>query len=221
MGDRPHHDPRRGTVGRARLATGLAMALVLLAVPASAGAASEPTVPEARTPPVPMIEPTGPERVVGRGSVGEDTWRIRRAPGPGDVTCWRIVVNGRTSPTVGTNSATGARCIAALPKDAPLAERVDAVAWTRTGTPVDITVLVAPSTATEVRFGAVGGRLSTVRGGSPFVAAGRRPTLWAEVRFRSGKRLICTAGSVTVRSDLRNPSITRASIGTPWGCEAP
>lgn len=222
------HTTRTGRLRIRALAAGCALAAgVAGATPAGA----EPTGVVTPAPsgasgatPTTAYGPTGAYRTVRSGTTEVDgrrvTWSLRRAPGSGGTTCWRFEAKPAAK-SAGANAPKGARCSFAPAADADPVDRPWFVQSNARSAPYGFVAFVAPKGTTKVRVGTEGGRFRTVTGSSPFVFVNGRDPLWVDLTLPGGPRLACPAGVLIDRYDLRDPILTKPSIGAAWFCDEP
>lgn len=224
----PHRTSPRPRRARASVtAAVLGATLALAASPAGAA----PTGVVAPTPsgasgatPTTAFTPTGAYRTVRSGTTEVDgrrvTWKLRRAPGSGGTTCWRFDAKPAAK-SAGANGPAGARC---MYPTAPDADPVDVPMFVQSNArsaPYGFVAFTAPKGTTRVRVGTEGGRFRTVSGSSPFVFVNGRDPLWVDLTLPGGTRLACPAGVLIDRADLRDPILSRPSVGAAWFCDTP
>lgn len=207
----------------------VAVTIAATAVPAGARAPQEPAAPTGSAPTTTSrppwappdyssVEPTAPYRTVARGTTAGIRWKLLRAPGTLDTTCWRLT----TAPKVkvgGTNGPQGARCLPAVPRDADPVDVPQFVASSGVGSRTGYVVVQAPKGTRLLRYGTVGKRFHRFSGNAPFVIVDRAVPLWVDLRLPSGTELSCQAGAIMDRADLADPTLWQASIGQAWFCE--
>ena len=213
-----------------RRAVVIGLALVASIAPAGPVGA-EPTGVVAPAPtgasgatPTTTYGPTGAYRTVRSGTTEVDgrriSWSLRRAPGSGGTTCWRFEAKPAAK-SAGSNAPGGARCSIAPAADADPVDRPWFVQSNARSAPYGFLAFVVPKGTTKVRVGTEGGRFRTVSGSSPFVVVNGRDPLWVDLTLPDRTRLSCAAGVLIDRSDLRDPILTRPSVGAAWFCDEP
>lgn len=165
------------------------------------------------------VVPTGPYRTVRSGTTAGVRWRLLRAPGSIDTTCWRLVTRPALK-IAGTNGPQGARCLPDVPGDADPVDVPQFVASSAPGSRVGYVVVHAPKGTRMLRYGTVGNRFHKVTGTGPFVVLDRAVPLWVDLRLRSGTELSCQAGAIMDRADLADATLWRNSIGQAWFCDS-
>lgn len=222
------HTIRTGRHRIRAVAAGIALAA---GVAGTTPAGAEPTGVIAPAPtgatgatPTTAYGPTGPYRTVRSGTTEIDgrrvTWKLRRAPGSGGTTCWRFEAKPAAK-SAGSNAPGGARCSFAPAADADPVDRPWFVQSNARSAPYGFVAFVAPKGTTKVRVGTEGGRFRTVTGSSPFVFVSARDPLWVDLTLPGGPRLACPAGVLIDRADLRDPILSKPSIGAAWFCDEP
>ena len=224
---RPPH-PASPLRRRARTLVTAAILGAALGLPAGAAGAA-PTGVVAPAPsgasgatPTTTFTPTGAYRTVRSGTTEVDgrrvTWKLRRAPGSGGTTCWRFEAKPAAK-AAGANGPDGARCMFPTAADADPVDVPMFVQSNARSAPYGFVAVTAPKGTTKVRVGTEGGRFRTVSGSSPFVFVSARDPLWVDLTLPGGTRLACPAGVLIDRADLRDPILTRPSVGAAWFCD--
>ena len=172
--------------------------------------------------PTTEFAPTGAYRTVRSGTTTVDgtqvTWKLRRAPGADGTTCWRFVAKPAAK-SAGANGPDGARCMFPPAADADPGDQPSFVQSNARSASYGFVAFTAPKGTTKVRVGTEGGRFRTVSGSSPYVVVTARDPLWVNLTLPGGTRLACPAGVLISRSDLRDPILTRPSVGAAWFCD--
>lgn len=224
--------PRTPGRHRARARVAVVGLTLVASIATTRPAGAEPTGVVAPTPSgatgatadAPTYSPTGAYRTVRSGTTEVDgrrvTWSLRRAPGSGGTTCWRFEAKPAAK-SAGANAPKGARCSFAPAADADPVDRPWFVQSNARSAPYGFVAFVAPKGTTKVRVGTEGGRFRTVTGSSPFVFVNGRDPLWVDLTLPGGPRLACPAGVLIDRYDLRDPILTKPSIGAAWFCDEP
>jgi MFS family permease len=149
------------------------------------------------------------------------SWRVERTPGAYGTTCWRFVAKPPAK-TPRYNGPDNAKCLARPAQDAAVEEVPQVVAWSAQTLPYGLLVVVVPRSVTKARVGFAGGRVTNAAAAGPgvFVTVSKEVPLIERFSIR-GRRVTCAGGSMIEFADLKDPILTRASVGMPFICDVP
>ena len=168
------------------------------------------------------VTPTGPYRLVSKGKAGSVTWRLERAAGDKGTTCWRIVTKPKSLSALG-NAPGNARCYLPIADDADITDVPLVVAANAARSKVGFVAIVVPKGTRSVRVGQIGGKFTTIAGGKslsgPIVFVGKKSPLWVDMTLPGKHRLACQGGVLMDKYDLKDPILTRPSVGAAWFCD--
>lgn len=167
------------------------------------------------------IAPAGPYRTVREGTTAGVAWKVQKAVGSRDSTCWRWSSTPQLA-VVKPNYGTDARCHLPVAADAEPVDAIEFVMWTD-GSKATTAAVVArvPSGITKAKLGFVGGRTEPATfAEGVFVWLGDSSESLGLVEFETASGPItCGVGAVSDFGDLSNDSLVGNPFGSAWLCQ--
>jgi hypothetical protein len=161
-------------------------------------------------------KPDGPFTTVKSGTTNGVTWKLERAKGTNDTTCWRWTA----TPKLAEQTA-GPRCLKAPAKDATADDQTEFLVNGNGQGSYDALAVALPPGVKSIQLGRVGGKLESVPvQDSPLVWVGSPSPFpaYLGLTMNNGDIVDCAAGAITTPDDLGDPRATASAETAAWGC---